>query len=432
MHWKFRLATCRIASLRQAVVAGICLHAFSLPVQAANGIDVIGIGNPSVMMGGADVAAVHDVTSAFQNPAGLTGVSRREFYMDANLDFALDVGHADQYGNDKQVENSPIKFFDIAYGQRIDDTTLVWGTGLMLQGGAGQQYHNLNTPFATRDELSTALGIVKLTPGLAWQAGEQLKLGVSLGVYYTTMEQKVFPDTSTSTFSGSHLRGLSGMDIGAKLGMQYAVDDRWTIGANYQNKVPLSLHGGQLTLDMSANGLGKVTYRDVNVDGVAQPREIEMGVACKPTATWLVAADIKWINWADAMRASTVTARDPDNTLVPSSLAVTSTMNWRNQWVWAMGASYQLSELWLLRAGYNFGKNPVPDETVNPLLTGFAERTLTFGSRYRWSSAWSIEQGLEWQIRKRVTYNNPEWPLGPGATETLEQLVLRIAIAHQW
>jgi long-chain fatty acid transport protein len=401
-------------------------------VLAANGIDVIGVGNPSVMMGGADVAAVRDVTAAFLNPAGLTGIAHREVYVDANLDFALDVGHADQFGNDQQVDNSPIKFFDIAYGQRINDAPLVWGAGLMLQGGAGQQYHNVNTPFATKDELSTALGIVKLTPGVAWRPNQKLNVGVSLGVYYSTLEQKIFPNTSTSSFSGSELRELSALDLGAKLGAQYELDNGVMLGASYQNKVPLSPHGGRLTLDMSGNGLGKVTYRDVKVDGVAQPREIEVGVAYRHADRWLYAADVKWINWADAMRASTVTARDPDSAFAPVSLAVTSTMNWHNQWVWAAGASYQLSDRWLLRGGYNYGKSPVPEETVNPLLTGFAEHTLTFGSRYSWRPTWSLEDGLEWQIRKRVTYNNPEWPLGPGASETLEQLVLRVAIAHQW
>ena len=43
-------------------------------------------------------------------------------------------------------------------------------------------------------------------------------------------------------------------------------------------------------------GLGKVKYGDARVTGFALPREIAVGLAFKPSDTWLLSFKLNWIN----------------------------------------------------------------------------------------------------------------------------------------
>jgi long-chain fatty acid transport protein len=53
----------------------------------------------------------------------------------------------------------------------------------------------------------------------------------------------------------------------------------------------------------------------------------------------LVGFDVKWLNWSDA--------------------AGYSDFDWDDQWVYALGASFNATEKLKLMAGYNYGENPV-------------------------------------------------------------------------
>ncbi len=92
-------------------------------------------------------------------------------------------------------------------------------------------------------------------------------------------------------------------------------------------------------------------------------------------------------------------------------------LDWKDQYVLAIGLAWDLSDRVVLRAGYNDGKNPIPSSTVNPLLPASHEQTLTCGAGYALRGGWKIDAALEYMLDKKVTYDNPSSPLGNGATE---------------
>jgi long-chain fatty acid transport protein len=408
------------ARTRNATSIALCvaLSVASASVIAGNAINLIGFGAESVGMGGADLAVARDTSALNTNPAGLTQIQASELNLNAGVAHLLDAAHADQFGNDQEVSDKEIYIANGGYARRFADAPLSAGVAIFVQGGAGNVYRDLATPFGTRDELSIQLGIVKLSPGIAWQVAPELALGASLSVVASRLEQKVFPETSTPTFSGLHLKDAESADAGLKLGALYKLTERMTFGAAYTTKSDLSLKDGTLVANMTAAGLGKVTYHNARIEGMAQPQQFGVGVALRPAPAWLVAFDLDWINWADAMKSSTLRADSPDNPLAPASIAATSSMNWNDQWVLAIGMAYEPSPDAILRAGYNYGRNPIPNETLNPLLSAIGEHTLTFGAGRRLGSKWRVDAALEWQLKKSVTYDNPELPFGPGATES--------------
>ena len=162
---------------------------------ANNGLNMIGFGAESVGMGGADVAVARDTSALNTNPAGITQLKRPAFDGDAAFAFATYVGHSDAFGNNQRVDNVVIPAGSFGYTVPLDRTGGV-GIGLFAQGGAGNVYKNLQTPFGTTDELSSQIGFLKLSTAVAWQLSEELSIAVSVPVAAIVAKQRVFPKTS--------------------------------------------------------------------------------------------------------------------------------------------------------------------------------------------------------------------------------------------
>lgn len=406
---------------------------------ANNGLNLIGFGAESVAMGGADLAVARDSSALNTNPAGLTQIVSRQVDIHTAVAFPLDVRHQDILGNDTEVSNRHIVFGNIGYVQHLSGRPLALGIGLFAQGGAGNNYRNLTTVFGTQDDLSSIFRIAKLTTGLAWQARPGLSFGGSLSFFYADLNQKIFPGTSfynagppEQAFFGSELKGMKTLNPGYKLGMMYKPSSRITLGMAYTSRVNLPLDGGILISDFSAVGLGKVTYRDVRAEGLNLPQELGLGIAFKPVRRLLAAVELNWIDWSEAVKRSTLTAAGPDNPGAPPVLALTSRMDWRDQMVIAIGIAYTNDNEIVFRAGYNYGRNPIPDEALNPLLAAISQQTFTLGIGYPFAAKWQIDGGVEYSAAEKIRYTNPELPFGQNAVEINEVLAIHTMLTHRF
>jgi long-chain fatty acid transport protein len=252
---------------------------------------------------------------------------------------------------------------------------LTLGLGLFVQGGARYKYWDLNTAFGTRDDLVSLFGLVRLTPGVAWQATDNLALGASLLVSYATLEQEILPETSffnadnpDASFFGFEIDKTETFATGYKLGAQYRINDWITADATYSNKIDLTFDDASAQFNFSARGLGRVTYRDVTLEGLSQAQELGLGLALRPRDALLLAFGLTWLDWSNAVRQATLRACDPDHPAAPAAIELITDFNWRDQYVAAVGIAYDLTPSWRLRAGYNYGHNPVPDRHMNPTL----------------------------------------------------------------
>jgi long-chain fatty acid transport protein len=406
---------------------------------AGNGLNLIGFGAESVGMGGADLAVARDTTAMNTNPAGLAQIPVSRLDSFGVFAYQIEVAHRDGFGNDKEVSNRRIFLGSGGYGRRIGQGPFHMGFGIFVQGGAGNVYKDLITPNGTRDELSALFRIVKATPSVAYRASDRLLVGASLQVVYADIRQKIFPNTSivdpgdpSRTFFGSEVKDMNGIGVGAKVGILYRVSDRLAVGAAYSSPIRLSLKGGKVVANMEAAGLGRVTYRDARIDGLELAQEAGIGISFRPIAPLLLALDLSWIDWSGSMKRSTLRATDPDTPGAPPVLEVTSNLNWRDQYVVAIGVACNATERTVLRGGYNYGRNPIPGETLNPLLATFAQHHVTLGGGYEISRKWRTDLAFEYLVNGKVTYHNPELPFGPGAQEEGETIAFHFMVSRTW
>lgn len=411
----------------------------SWSAHAGNGLNLIGYGAESVLMGGADVALARDTSALNTNPAGLAHAMGSVLDAFSSIAYAQDVRHLDSFGNDRRVDNKLATVGSFGYATRIAGTNFTAGIGLFAQGGAGNIYQDLNTAFGTVDELSSMFRIARLSPGIAWQPTEQVAIGLALPINYADVHQKIFPNTSVfnalnpaATFFGYELRGAKTTQVGVKIGMQYRVNDDLTLGAAYAHRTRLPLRDGILKVNMTAAGLGLVTYRSASVEGLALPHEIALGFAVKLYPNVLLSFKYAWLNWSDSIRTSTLTATNPDHPLAPPVMTSVAVNNWRDQHVMAVGTEIMLSSSTRLRAGYNYARQPVPLQNLNPLLAVIGEHHFTIGLAHSLGSGWSLAGGVEYQRGAKAVYSNPSLPFGANAQERSNFPVFDLMLSKRW
>jgi long-chain fatty acid transport protein len=408
-----------------------CWLLTAIELHAANGLNLIGVGAESATMGGADVAVARDTTALVTNPAGLTQIPGHALDFFSAVAYGQDVRHLDRFGNDRNVSNRWVPTAGFGYAQRIAAMCSA-GVAASAQGGAGYIYKNVATAFGTRDELSGLVGIFRPSIGLGCDASENLTLGASLALLVATAEQRFFPNTSTPSFFGLELDNATAAKPALKLGLRYRLRADLTFGATFSPRVSLPLTDGKLTANMSAIGLDRVTYRNARIDGLGLPKEIGLGLAWRARKHLLVSVEYTFLNWARSLRTSTLSATDPDNPSAPPALSATSTLGWKNQHVFAIGAAYDLSERTVLRVGFNYGRNPIPARHTSPLLASIGERHYTFGIGYRLAPKWELSGGVEYQRGDRVVFTNPELPFGENAQERANYPVFHAMLSRRW
>jgi long-chain fatty acid transport protein len=177
---------------------GLCTVTACGAAEASNGLNLIGFGTESAMMGGADVAVARDTTALNTNPAGLSQLAGPLLEVYTATAYAVDVAHRDALGNDVAVSNRFIPLGGGGYAHPFGRGLTV-GVGMFAQGGAGNVFKNVQTGFGTTDELSALFGILKVSAGAAWQATESFAVGASVAAIYSRIDQKIFPDTSVTT-----------------------------------------------------------------------------------------------------------------------------------------------------------------------------------------------------------------------------------------
>lgn len=430
------MRTCTIKRILVLVVTA-CLSVNQ--VQATNGLSLIGFGAESSGMGGADLAVARDTTALNTNPAGMARLRTSAVDGYSTIAFPLDVAHADRFGNDANVDNNFLVFGGLGFSKSVGSGGVVVGIGFFGQGGAGNVYRNIATPFGGRDELSALLGIARVTPGLAWRATEQLSLGMSVAITHARAQQRVFPGTSvftpgdaTQTFFGVVIKDLEATKATARFGVQYEAAPGVMLAGMYGTKTALPLNKGYADVNLGALGLGVVRYREVSVVGLGLPEEIGLGAAWQVTPRTLVSVEVTRLAWSRILRSQTVSISNPDNVAAPATIQQTSRLDWKDQYVVALGTAYDLNDKTKLYAGFNYGRNPVPAQTTSPLLSASGEKHLTAGAKVRLNGDWQISGAVEYLLPKKVTYYNPELPFGPGAQERNEYIALTLALSKRW
>jgi len=184
----------------------------------------------------------------------------------------------------------------------------------------------------------------------------------------------------------------------------------------------------------------KVNY-DAELQDFTWPMEFEGGVAVTPAKGLTVAFDVKWINWSAAIDQPKLKISNPDTPGAPTTPFVGGTsdsqtfdMAWEDQVVYAIGVEYAFNPMHTFRAGFNYGKNPVPDDNLNPLFPAIVEKHLTLGYGLTLGQ-WGVNLAYEHAFENTQTNNNTNQqvnPFGPGLEVSHSQNTVSLDATYRY
>jgi len=334
---------------------------------ATNGMIMEGYGPIAAGMGGASMAYDNGSAALANNPATL-GLMAEGNRLDVMLGFVgPDV--------DTPMGSSEADaFYMPAIGYVTKQGRLAYGAGIYGQGGMGTEY-------GYGDMAQVSVGRV-IFP-VAYAVTDRLNVGGSVDFVWAGMDLVVgmaginFKDDSD--FTGE----AKGYSLAAKLGFTYKFNDAFTVGGVYQT-------AGNLP-DLKDGG-----YR---VKGFDMPPIVALGLAWQANERLMVAADVKDVMWGSSMNTVTIDT--------PAGYAVPFQQDWDDQIVLALGLSYKFNDAFTGRIGYNYGKNPIPDENVSFLWPAIMENHYTAGFGYAFNKQSEVNFGLSYAPEVSVTGSGP-------------------------
>jgi len=430
------------------VCAMAAVSAVSVAI-ATNGMNMIGYDAVSAGLGGADVAIETGCTAVASNPANLTTMAKQSFAANVSLlSPRLSFKNSTMSGvndMDGEVQVFPLPF--IGYGARIGGSGVTWGLAFFAQGGMGVDFQDVRTNFGTRDDIYSNVRYMRLAPTVAYELTDKLALGATLHVGYSDIAYKFFPETSyydpgadgapmtadDMVFPGQELAGAGGMGYAARIGLRYEISPELALGASYSTKANLTYEDGDLDMNFSSMGLGKVRYEG-EVEGFSWPAAAEIGAAFKLLDAHLIlSTELQWIGWSSALETVTVTGKSPNNAYAPATVEIPFAFNWDDQFVFAFGACYSVSENGKIRGGWNYGKSPIPDKNVYPLFPATIEHHLSLGYGHTFGHM-TVDLTYEHGVENEVTNPNADPmtnPFGPDDTTTHAQNTLHMTVSYR-
>ncbi|GAC1626973.1 MAG: outer membrane protein transport protein [Nevskia sp.] len=405
-----------LPSSRLGVVL-LYLSAACSPAWAGNGLNVTGSGAQSLGMSGADIAVPGSSTAVNSNPANLTEIPGQRLDLAIEPFVTYGYFHQDDL-NAKHKSDQPYgALLNSSYSRQVRPGLAV-GVGLFVVGGAGVIYEDLNTAFGTKDEYTAVFGVTKLTTGLAWQATPELSIGGGVNLSYASIREKLYPNTSNAAagFYGLRLDGAKGYSVNGRIGALYKISDTVKLGISYASINKLKLDHGKLTVNYSDldPALGRVEYDQATVKGFALPQELGVGLSWQATPRLLLATQLKWLNWSDALGDVTLSATRPNKAGAPANVQLTQTLGFRDQTVFALGAAFKLDDRTQLLGGVNLARNPVPNRNITPTINVTQEVEFNAGIRRFLSPHWELASAVQYQPAKSERVDNKQQPYTGG------------------
>lgn len=363
---------------RRIVVISVALLVIALVpamVLGTNGYFSHGVGMKAKGMGGATVALPQDALTAGTNPAAAVYVGNR-------VDVGIDWFHPDRGseingnmfpGVDGSYDaNNKQDFFipELAANLMLNEG-LAFGISMFGRGGMNTAY---TTPVPLFGQTSPGVDLSQLfiVPAVAVKLSENHAIGIGVDIAWQRFEAtglEFFANGMMSSDSANVTNNdyASSYGIGVRVGWLGRLNRMLSLGASYQSRTYMS------ELDEYAGLFAEQGDFDI-------PSSFTAGIALTPSEKTAMAFDVSHIRYSEVNAVA--------NPLLPNLYQAQmgtddgAGFGWEDVTVFKVGLAHQLMEPLTLRAGYNYGQQPIPaSETLFSILApGVVEHHVTLGA----------------------------------------------------
>lgn len=396
---------------------------------ATNGYLPIGYGAKNEAMGGASVALPLDSIAAANNPAGMVMVGERS---DVGLIWFRPTRSAEITGNGAGLNgsydgNGKRNFFIPSFGyNHMMDAKTSLGVSVYGNGGMNTQYNT--SPFAGGFGGSQPIGInleqLFIAPTWAKKVTDNSAIGVALNLAYqrfsaTGIEPFKGMSSNPSAVTNNGTDTSSG--YGLHIGLTAQTSPSVTVGVTYQSKTKMGKFSKYSGLFAEQGGF------DI-------PSNFGMGIAVKATPETTVAFDIQQTNYSDVASVHNSNAAGG-----PLGANNGAGFGWQDVTAFKLGVSHAYNSSFTVRAGYNYGTQPIPDTQTffNTLAPGIVQRHLTLGGTWKLANSGEVSVAYIHAFKKTVYGSNSISPGAPpagmgGGNANLTMSEDSIGVSYGW
>jgi len=424
--------------IKSAVLSAV-ITSLALPytAYATNGAWLIGFGAKSRSMGGTGVADNRGGLAAAFNPATMVDSGNR---FDIGADLFLPprsvkhesgvLGYTEEDSN-KDIFVIPNMGGTYDWNKKVTIGFAFIGAGLQtsynqtansdsckkVNAGAVPGYSPGNCPptfFNAFGNSSTETGIeliqMQILPSIAYKINDKQSVGATF-----VMAASFFRAQGLEAFQ--QLGFAQSFGAGVRLGWlgKFAKNDRLKLGVNYSSRVYMQ------KLDAYKNLFAEQGGFDI-------PESYAAGIAFDFTPAVTATFDVQRINWSDVKSIGNpgpnVNQNEPGQDfflLCPGADKSSCLLGgdnglgfgWTDQTIYKVGVNWAINEKWSARAGWNYGKSPIPKDQVlfNMLAPATPEHHMTLGVGYEINETFVVDGSFVYAFSNAI--NGPT-AFGPG------------------
>jgi long-chain fatty acid transport protein len=385
-------STIRIFAL--GLLATSALAGLPRDAAATNGMNPICYGTDNCGMGGAGIALGGNAAGAILNPA-LSGRAGREILVSAGWLHANVTGQVKGTANGNNTsspqdsEASDFPDGTLAINWKHNDQWAFNFSAFPGGGGATDWEHRrTGAGFGNNGghdhQIRTRYFFFEPSVSYTPPQDKNWTFGLGVIISYQDMKTDSLGHNATQLAAANKQQTDSSMGAGFHAGVYWQPDPILAIGATYRSRV------------------WSERYDDYRLARTFQgpmdmPAQWGVGMALKPPPVpkLTLAGDIKHIGWQSV---KSIGGKEPAQ----------GGFGWNNQFVYAVGAAYDLTDKFTGRVGYNYGKSPIDGEHLfaNFLFPAISEHHITAGASYKLTPAWELGASAFWSPENTVT-NNP-------------------------
>ena len=374
----------------RALLALVLTLGLAVPgtVFATNGMFLIGYGPSSRAMGGVAIAFPQDALVGAVNPAGIHEVGNR---FDISTDFFVPIAKSRLGSLEKK--SSANRFMIPAFGFIMKfNSKMSFGMSGVGAGGGGSRYNKNLYNNLTGSDVNKTVGVnmmdMQMNPTAAYAVTRNQTVGASIVMSVSTFRAFGLSYFSNFTSTGLFTDGLTnnGNDFSYGGGVRLG----W-IGQFFKKRLTLGATG---TSRVYMRPFRKYDDLFAEQGGFDTPPVYGVGAAVKLHKKLTMAVDVTRTLYKDINSIGNSGPEPGPGSVFPVSQAVNSLgadeglgFDWKNQTMYKLGFAYDHNKRWTFRAGWNYGKSPIPSDSGAILFNIVAPATVqnhaTFGFSYK-------------------------------------------------
>jgi long-chain fatty acid transport protein len=392
-----------------------------------NGFNLNSNGTKATSMGGAFIGLADDYSAVFWNPAGLTQMKQTtlaffgtDIIPKASYQFAIPGA----FSIDTKAESKHYLSGSAGFFKPLSDKVVVGIYGY-IPTGLGVIWEGADLAPLTGGvsyDWKTYVGIITVSPVIAFKLSDKFSLGASLNFNYG------FAELSKPGL-GQYSEESHGTALGATIGMLVKPSEKFSFGLTFKTPLKVTLKGDATMTGAPVLGLPAT---DDAERAVTFPMWLGAGIAIKPTDKLTITADAQYTNWKEMDVIPMEFANAGWKLFFEDGAALE--LDWKDCVQLRFGLEYKASEKFAIRAGYYYDPTVSPKNTLTILLPEMTFNFFTFGIGYHTEKV-TIDLGFEYGMGKEREITPADLGVddpGMPGIHNLDILVPNIAITFRF